>query len=252
MQRGRRHHDVVGADRRIDVDLAVGHGLAHDLAVDSRLFGDEDDQVAVHIRFAGQPVALSPALRREELVLHSTARRDMLGRRCDAERFEEAVLDADLALAARALLSADRLDADAELAAGLEDRTTILDLSAPALTAGRRRCVWVQAPTVASPCPALACCSRTSARSRTVKASPLSLAPSDSMVMQYGHAVTSVLSAGADRLVGAQVVDALAFGLLEEDAPAAAAAAEGIGRGSEAAPRARRPGTDESASRGSW
>ena len=58
VQRGRDHLDVVGTDRGVDVDLAIGDRLAHHLAARARFLGNEDHEVAVDLGDAGQPEAL--------------------------------------------------------------------------------------------------------------------------------------------------------------------------------------------------
>ena len=113
--------DVVKADGRVDDDGPLGGGLAHDLLARLALLGHEDHQVAVHLARAGQPApgerrVLVPVMR-----LAAVGRRQVIGGRRDAVLRERALLDGDLALAARLAAAADGFDFDAQRAGGVQE-----------------------------------------------------------------------------------------------------------------------------------
>ena len=133
LQRRRLHLDVVEPDRRVDDDRALGGRLAHDLLARLAFLGHEHDQVAQHLAATGQPAAVGARVLLPVVRLAAIRRRQMIGGGRDAVLGEDAVLDGDLAFAARLLAAANGLDLDAEHACGIEQVGAGRDL---ALAAG--------------------------------------------------------------------------------------------------------------------
>src|SRR5665648_105503 len=126
VERGGDQLDVIGIDRRVDLDLTVGGGLANHLPTGAALLGDEDDQIALDFGRTAQPVALFAALFIDELLFDRPPLGDVTRRGFDAITLEKAFLDAYLTLAAGPLLSADGFDLNAKISAGLQDRGALL------------------------------------------------------------------------------------------------------------------------------
>ena len=117
---GRGDFDIVQCDDRIDLYVNCARVLANDLPMQLARRRHIDDKIADDMRLAAE----APSCRKSPPFgvarLDSTARRDVVLRRCQSEFGELALGDVDLAAPAKTPSAADRVQIDAEPARGLQ------------------------------------------------------------------------------------------------------------------------------------
>src|SRR5205807_6818040 len=135
MHVGLAHLDVMKMHDRIEGDGARVRGLAHHLAVDLAAGRHVDDEVALDVRRAGQPVTRWQRAATREALLGGAYRGEIGGLRADAVLREVTLHHQHLATPAQRAPAAHRVDVDSQAAGGLQERCAQGEAAA---LAGRR------------------------------------------------------------------------------------------------------------------